>query len=113
MKKIVLAIFISTLFILNTKAQISYHIYGTIDRTDVDKIYLNDAGVKTIDTILVKSGSFNIKGNYKSPAVVMMAIITKTRKRSHKIILDNGDYNITIDADLNFNVVSTSGLLLK
>lgn len=41
MKTLFLTLFISTLFILNVQAQISYHIHGTVDRTDIKTMYFD------------------------------------------------------------------------
>lgn len=106
MKTHILIIFISALFILNTKAQISYHITGSMDRTDVDKIFL-DVNRVYIDSAIVQSGKFEMKGNYRMPAVAFIG--TKTPFNVRKIILDNGEYTILYDNKMQVvNIESTA-----
>jgi len=107
MKKIVLAIFISALFILNTKAQISYHIYGTIDRTDVSQISILNGNV-VLDSAIVKAGTFDMHGTYESQTIARLRCVNNNTLYQKDLILDNGDYNVTIDANLKINIVSTS-----
>jgi thiol-disulfide isomerase/thioredoxin len=106
MKTIIIAFFISILFILNTKAQINYHVYGTMDRTDVDKVYLS-TNKEYIDSANVKAGKFEMKGKYKTQAIAF--ILIKTPPSFSKIILDNGEYTILLDTKLSpINIKSTS-----
>lgn len=107
MEKIALAIFISALFILNTKAQISYHIYGTIDRTDVKNIFIQDNHA-LLDSTIVKEGTFDMHGTYESQSIVRLIFVNNNKLYQKDLILDNGDYNVTIDANLEINIVSTS-----
>ncbi|NWJ53492.1 MAG: AhpC/TSA family protein, partial [Bacteroidetes bacterium] len=107
MKRISLVIFINVVFLLNIKAQIKYHIYGSIDRKDVDKVYLYNSSDKIfIDSATLQTGIFDMKGNYNNPVVTML--ITRIPPSYSKIILDNGEYNIKLDAHLKPNIVSTS-----
>jgi len=105
MKTLILTICITVLFFLNTKAQITYHIYGTIDRKDIDKVYLYYNNT-SIDSTAVKEGTFDMKGSYKTQIIGF--ILTKTPLRYYKIILDNGEYNVRLDAGLNPTIESTS-----
>jgi thiol-disulfide isomerase/thioredoxin len=106
MRKIIFAIFINLVFLLNTKAQINYHIYGTIDRTDVDKVYLYIVGERYIDSAAVKEGQFDMKGSYENQTTAFIS--TKIPFSGSKIILDNGEYNVKLDTHLRPNIVSTS-----
>jgi thiol-disulfide isomerase/thioredoxin len=105
MKKIILTVFVSIVFLLNAQAQIHFHISGSIDRKDIDKVYLyyNNA---FIDSTTVKEGTFDMKGSYKTQVVGFIA--TKTPISYSKIILDNGEYNVKLDADLKPNIETTS-----
>jgi peroxiredoxin len=106
MKTLLITIFISVLFIVNTKAQISYHITGSIDRTDIDKVYLFANNV-SIDSSIVKGGKFEMKGTYKMPAIAYIS--TKNPVSGCKIILDNGEYTVLLDVKLfPVNIESTS-----
>lgn len=107
MKPLILTICITVLFFLNTEAQVSYHIYGTIDKTDVNQILIRYNG-EFIDSAAVKNGSFDMKGNYKTQEIVRLFFVAKSKVVQHEIILDNGDYNVTIDSNSNFNIVTTS-----
>ncbi len=107
MKTFILTIFISIVFLLNTKAQIKYHVYGSIDRKDIEKVYLVDPkNTIFFDSTTVKEGVFNMNGGYKSHAIVF--IMTKTPISYNKIILDNGEYSVKLDAHLKSNIESTS-----
>jgi len=105
MKTLILTICITFLFFLNVKAQISYHIYGTIDRNDVDKIYFI-SGYVYVDSVIVKKGKFDFKGSYSSPCVTMMR--TYPAYGATKVILDNGEYNIKIDSHLKAVIETNS-----
>ena len=107
MKTLFLTLFISTLFILNVQAQISYHIHGTIDRTDVNKLVFWDGKIY-YDSLEIKDGKFDHTGSLKSQEVAMMIISAPKRRSSVKVILDNGDYTITIDKDLKTDIVTNS-----
>lgn len=105
MKSLILSICISALFFLNTTAQISYHVYGTIDRTDVERIYLRyDKVLK--DSALVIDGKYDMKGSYKSPTVAM--VVTQKPFSASKIVLDNSEYNVNLDAKMKATIVTTS-----
>ncbi|NWJ50596.1 MAG: hypothetical protein HXX14_07005, partial [Bacteroidetes bacterium] len=52
MKRIILTVFIGVVFLLNTTAQVNYHITGTIDRKDVTKLYLYNGKI-IFDSITV------------------------------------------------------------
>ncbi len=94
-------------FLVNTKAQISYHIKGTIDRKDVDKIFLYEARNRiTIDSSIVVAGAFEMKGNRGDESIVM--IVTKGPFSGSKIILDNGEYDVKIDSNFKANIVTNS-----
>ncbi|NWJ53491.1 MAG: AhpC/TSA family protein, partial [Bacteroidetes bacterium] len=105
MKRIILTVFIGVVFLLNTTAQVNYHITGTIDRKDVTKLYLYNGKI-IFDSITVKEGFFDMKGTYKSPTVVM--VMTKIPVSGNKIILDNGEYNMKFDAHMNVTIETTS-----
>lgn len=107
MKTLILTICITGLFFMNTKAQINFHIYGTIERSNVNKIYILN-GSKFVDSTDVKSGSFDMHGTYETPAYCKIIFICNNQVEQHTIILDNGDYKVSIDAKLKINVVSTS-----
>ena len=108
MKTLFLTLFISVLFILNVQAQISYHIHGTVDRADIKTMYFDYGGTGNyIDSVVVKDGKFDMKGSFKSPAVTMM-VVRKTPHRSVKVILDNGDYLITVDKDFKTDIVTNA-----
>ena len=67
MKTFILTIFISIVFLLNTKAQIKYHVYGSIDRKDIEKVYLVDPkNTIFFDSTTVKEGVFNMNGDIKA-----------------------------------------------
>ena len=105
MKTLILTICSSALFILNTKAQISYRVYGTIDRKDVERIYLlYDKVLK--DSALVIDGKYDLKGEYKSPTVAM--VVTQKPFSASKIVLDNSEYNVNLDAKMKATIVTTS-----
>ena len=87
------------------KAQINYHIYGTIDRNDVDKIFILNGKVYQ-DSAIVLGGKYDIQGSNKSPFVGML--VTKKTFSASKIILDNSEYNVNLDANLKANIVTTS-----
>ena len=107
MKTLFLTICISAVLFLNTNAQINFHIYGTIERSDVNKIYILNEN-KLVDSTDVKSGSFDLHGTYKEPAICRFIFICNKQAEMHPFILDNGDYKISIDANLKFIVESTS-----
>src|ERR1035437_3578735 len=106
MNRIILTVFISVVILLNVHAQVNYHITGTIERKGIDKVYLVIVGEGNIDSATVKTGTFEMKGNYKSQSVAF--IVTQTPRSGSKIILDNGEYNVKLDAHLKPNIESTS-----
>jgi thiol-disulfide isomerase/thioredoxin len=107
MKKIILTVFINVVIMLNVHAQVNYHITGTIERKGIDKVFLYDPSSKIIvDSAIVMKGTFEMKGSCKSQIVAMLMI--KTPPSVHKIILDNGEYNIKLDSYLKGDVESTS-----
>lgn len=105
MKTFILTICITVLFFLNTKAQINYHVYGTIDRTNVEKIYLQYDKVFK-DSALVIDGKYDLKGSYKSPTIAMLVTIKPFS--GSKIILDNSEYIVNLDAKMKANIVTKS-----
>jgi thiol-disulfide isomerase/thioredoxin len=106
MKTLILILFSSVFFFLNTQAQINYHISGSIDRRDIDKVFLN-VNKTQIDSAIVKEGNFEMKGTYKNQAIAY--ILIKKPLIGNKIILDNGEYNIILDENLYpVNIESSS-----
>ncbi len=90
---------------MNTKAQINYHVFGTIDRTDIGKIFLYNGAID-FDSTVVTNGIFDFKGTYKSPVVAMIRI--RKPRVSTKIILDNSDYKVTIDKNVKITIETAS-----
>src|ERR1035437_1532007 len=105
MKTLILAFCITALFFMNTMAQISYHVYGTIDRTDIGKVFLYNGKID-FDSTVVTNGTFDFKGTYKSPVVAMIEI--RKPHVYYKMILDNSEYKVTIDKNVKVAIETTS-----
>ena len=105
MKTLILTFCITALFFMNTKAQINYHVSGTIDRTDIAKVYLYNGKID-FDSTVVSNGTFEFKGTYKSPVVAMIRI--RKPHVSTKIVLDNSDYKVTIDKNVKISIETAS-----
>ena len=74
MKTLILTICIIALFFLNVKGQISFHIYGSIDRSDNKNNYILDDR-QLVDSTNVKFSSFDIHDTSKTQAIYRFIFI--------------------------------------